>query len=195
MLPEPFAVVGALIASLGGLYYLLETLRGRAQPNRMTWLLWGVLPLIVFVAQRVQGVESLSWASFTSGLTPLLVFGASFVNPKAYWRTQPTDYAVMAAALAGMLLWGITNDPNLAIGFSILADFVAGLPTLIKCYRHPETESWRAYALSAGGFAISLSAVHVVTFQNVAFVAYVFLYNGLMAIGAVRTPRAAGSAA
>lgn len=41
MLPDSVAVVGALIGSLGGWYYLFATITGRAQPNRVTWLLWG----------------------------------------------------------------------------------------------------------------------------------------------------------
>lgn len=59
MIPGYFAIVGAVIASLGGLYYLYETITGKSKPNRVSWLLWGVMPMIIFVAQRVQGVEGL----------------------------------------------------------------------------------------------------------------------------------------
>ena len=34
MLPEYFAIIGAIIGSLGGFYYLYETIVGKAQPNR-----------------------------------------------------------------------------------------------------------------------------------------------------------------
>ncbi|MGB4956878.1 MAG: hypothetical protein WBO49_00330, partial [Candidatus Saccharimonas sp.] len=87
MIPEYFAIIGAVIASLGGLYYLYETIVGKAKPNRVTWLLWGLFPMITFVAQRSQGVEGLSWATFAAGFTPLLVVIASFFNKKAYWKT------------------------------------------------------------------------------------------------------------
>lgn len=55
MLPEYFAIIGAIIGSLGGFYYLYETIVGKAQPNRVTWLLWGIFPMVIFVAQRAQG--------------------------------------------------------------------------------------------------------------------------------------------
>ncbi len=192
MLPESFAIVGAVIGSLGGLYYLYETLVGRVQPNRVTWLLWGIFPLVIFVAQRAQGVEGVSWASFVAGLTPLLVFAASFFNERAFWKTEPRDYYLMAAAIVGIILWALTDNPNLALLFALLADVLAGIPTLIKSYRHPESESWVAYAISAIGFGISLLSVQTFDFQNAAFVAYIFVMNATFAVlasrGRVRRP-------
>src|SRR3990172_3788743 len=120
MIPEYFAVVGAIVGSLGGFYYLYETIIGNAKPNRVTWLLWGLFPMIIFVAQRAQGVEGLSWATFAAGFTPLLIVLASFLNKKAYWKTERRDYFLMAAAIAGIILWALTDDPNLAILFSLV---------------------------------------------------------------------------
>lgn len=181
MLPESFAIVGAAIGSLGGLWYLRDTIAGRARPNRVTYLLWGVFPLVIFAAQRAQGVSGLSWTSFAAGFLPLLVFAASFFNPVSYWRTTGRDYGLMAAAIVGLILWAITDEPNLAILFSLLADLLAGLPTVIKSYRHPRSESWLAYAISAVGFGISLLSVQTYDFQNTAFAAYVFVMNGVCA--------------
>jgi hypothetical protein len=192
MLPEQFAIVGALIGSLGGLYYLYETIAGTAQPNRITWLLWGIFPMVIFVAQRAQGVEGLSWTSFVAGFTPLLIVAASFFNPKAYWKTEPRDYYLMAAAILGIVLWAITSDPNLALLFSLLADMAAGIPTLIKSYRHPASESWIAYAISAVGFGISSLSIQAFSLESTAFVAYVFLMNLAFAILASRGRRQPG---
>ncbi|WP_306600393.1 hypothetical protein [Geothrix sp. 21YS21S-2] len=182
MLPDTFAIIGAVIGSLGGFYYVFETMAGRAQPNRITWLLWGIFPMVIFVAQRVQGVPGVSWASFAAGLTPLLVVAASFFNRNAYWKTEPRDYGLMAAAILGILLWGITRNPNLALLFSLLADMLASVPTLLKARRHPRSESWVAYAISATGFGISLLSVQTFNFQSAAFVAYVFLLNAALAM-------------
>jgi hypothetical protein len=187
MLPRSCAILGAGIGSLGGLYYLYETILGRTRPNRITWLLWGIFPMVIFVAQRAQGVESLSWTSFAAGFMPLLIFAASFLNRKAYWRSEPRDYYLMAGAVLGIVLWAITDRPNLAILFSLLADLLAGLPTLIKAFRHPRSESWIAYAISTFGFGLSLLSVQVHTFEQTVFVAYVFLLNGTLAVLASRT--------
>ncbi|WP_257304725.1 hypothetical protein [Geothrix campi] len=189
MLPEYFAIIGAIIGSLGGFYYLYETIVGNAQPNRITWLLWGVFPMVIFVAQRAQGVAGVSWASFAAGLTPLLVFAASFFNEKAYWKSEPRDYYLMAAAVIGIILWAMTDKPNLALVFSLLADMLASLPTLIKSYRHPHSESWIAYAVSALGFGISLLSVQTYNLEHAAFVAYVVILNASLAVLASRSPK------
>lgn len=182
MIPEYYAVVGAIVGSLGGFYYLYETIVGKARPNRVTWLLWGLFPMIIFVAQRAQGVQGLSWATFAAGFTPFLILLASFLNEKAYWKTEPRDYYLMVAAVGGIVLWALTDNPNLAILFSLIADFLAGLPTLLKSYRHPQTESWIAYAISTLGFGVGVLAIPSLTFENYAFVTYLFILNGLLAI-------------
>lgn len=186
MLPEYFAILGAILGSLGGFYYLYETVLGRTQPNRITWLLWGIFPMVIFAAQRAQGVAGVSWTSFVAGFMPLLIVAVSFFNRKAYWKSEPRDYYLMAAAIVGIALWAVTDNPNLALLFSLLADMLAGLPTLIKAYRHPGSESWVAYAISTFGFGISLLSVQVHNLENTAFVAYVFILNGALAILASR---------
>ncbi len=186
MLPEYCAIVGAIIGSVGGLYYLYDTIVGKAQPNRITWLLWGIFPMVIFVAQRVQGVASISWTSFVAGFMPLLIVAASFFNKKAYWKSDPRDYYLMAAAVIGIILWAITDNPNLALLFSLLADILAAIPTLIKSYRHPQSESWIGYGISAIGFGISLLSVQVFNFENVTFAAYIFILNAALAVLAVR---------
>ena len=189
MIPEYFAVVGAIIGSIGGLYYLHDTIVGKAQPNRVTWFLWGLFPMIIFVAQRAQGVEGLSWASFAAGFMPFLILLASFLNEKAYWRTEPKDYALMAAAVLAFVLWALTDNPNLAILFALVADFLAGLPTLLKAYRYPGTESWVAYAISTVGFGVAILAIPSFTFEHYAFISYLFLLNLFLAAFASRARR------
>lgn len=186
MIPESFAIVGAIIGSLGGFYYLYETILGKAQPNRVTWLLWGIFPMVIFVAQRAQGVAGVSWASFVAGLTPLIIVAASFFNKKAYWKSEPRDYCLMAAAIFGIILWALTDKPNLALLFSLLADILASIPTIIKAYHHPHSESWIAYAVSTFGFGVGFLSVQIYNFENAAFVAYLVILNGSLAVLASR---------
>ncbi len=188
MIPEYFAVVGAAVASAGGLYYLYETIAGKTKPNRVTWLLWGLFPMITFLAQRAQGVEGLSWATFVAGFSPFLILAASFLNKKAYWHTQARDYYLMAAAVVGLILWAITDNPNITILLALLADFLAGLPTVIKAYNHPETESWVAFAISSLGFGVAVLSIQSFTFENYAFIMYLFVMNTLLAVLSSRKP-------
>ena len=189
MLPEYYAIIGDIIGSLGGYYYLYETIVGKSQPNRITWLLWGIFPMVIFVAQRAQDVEGISWTSFVAGFTPLLIVAASFFNKKAYWKSELRDYYLMAAAIIGTILWYFTNNPNLALLFSLVADILASIPTVIKSYRFPRSESWIAYLISTFGFGICLLSVKTFNFESTAFVAYVVILNGTLAILSSRSRR------
>jgi hypothetical protein len=186
MIPEYFTIIGALIGTLGGFYYFYQTLIGRTKPNRVTWFMWALFPMIAFVAQLSQGVGSVAWVTFFSGLTPLLIFLASFVNKEAYWRTKVTDYFLLGASLLSLLLWSITDNANIALVIAIIADVLAAVPTYQKAWSHPQSESWVAYAISTAGFFLSLLAVQSYTFQNYAFVLYVFLLNSSLALLSAR---------
>ena len=186
MIPEYFALIGALVGALGGFYYLYQTLIGKTKPNRVTWFMWALFPMIAFVAQLSQGVRSLAWVTFFSGFTPLLIFVASFVNRQAYWKTKVPDYFLLGASLLSLWLWSITDNPNIALVIAIIADIFAAAPTYIKAWYHPQSESWVAYTISTAGFLLSLLAVHTYTFQNYAFVIYVLLLNGSLALLTVR---------
>jgi hypothetical protein len=188
MLPEYFVIVGGLVLSLGSLYYFYETIRGKAKPNRATWLLWGIFPLVIFIGQRAQGVDTAAFVSLASGSIPFLVVVASFLNKRAYWKTQAFDYVCAGVAAGGIILWALTNNAYFAIAFALFADAVAALPTIIKAYKYPETESWIAFALGAAGATICILALKVWTFENYAFIVWIFVVNTVIAVLAFRKP-------
>jgi len=186
MLPGHFFIIGAVVSSLGDLYYLKCTVQGKVRPNRMTWLLWGLIPMIAFVAQYSQDVGLVMWATFAAAAIPLTVTLVAQVNPKAYWEIKRSDYLYIGIALLGVVLWLSTDSPNLAIIFAIVADFFAGLPTIIKAYTNPETESSVAYGITAVGSTIVMLTIVDWTFEVAAFVVYVFMVNIVLSLLASR---------
>lgn len=51
MLNENFVILGAVIFAIGSLSYLIDTLKGKVKPNRVTFFLWALAPLIAFAAE------------------------------------------------------------------------------------------------------------------------------------------------
>ena len=60
MLDARFVLLGAALHAVGSIRYLLRTLQGTAIPNRVTWALWAVAPLIAFAAEISRGVGGAS---------------------------------------------------------------------------------------------------------------------------------------
>lgn len=169
MLDVHFVILGALIAGVGTWWYVRDTLRGVTQPNRVTWLVWATAPLLAFAAEVQAGVGLRSLMTFVSGFFPLIILLASFVNPRAYWKAVPLDYACGLLAVGGLVLWLLTRHGTVAVWASIGADLLAATPTLRKSWLRPETETGRAYACGAGNAAITLLTVTRFTTAVVAF--------------------------
>jgi hypothetical protein len=144
--------------------------------------------MIAFVAQLSEGVGLVAWATFVAGVPPFLVLIGSLFNKDAYWQTRRIDYWFAGAGLLSVVAWQVTDIPNIAFTFSLLADLLVALPTIIKTYQYPETENWQAYAVSAFGFLLAMLAVPEWTYANSAFVVYLFLLNLSIAVLAARRP-------
>lgn len=128
---------------------MIYTLRGKTRPNRVSFFMWSLAPMVAFAAQIQQGIGLLALATFTSGFIPLLIFIASFVDKRAVWKLTSFDLICGILSFAGLLLWIITREGNVAIFFAIAADLLAAIPTVKKSYFHPESEHWAGY-LSGG---------------------------------------------
>lgn len=180
MINENFIFIGLVINSIGGLSYLYLTLKGKVKPNRITWGLWALVPLIAFAAEITQGVGIQSILTFAVGFTPLLIFIASFINKKAFWEIKTLDKVCGILAIIGLILWLITRDSNTAIFFSIAADVLTAFPTVIKAYRNPETESHFAFS---SGFIFG--AITLLTIKNWNFATYAFPFDVLIVNGVI----------
>jgi hypothetical protein len=181
MLNPNFAILGALISLVGCGSYALDTLRGSTKPNRVGWMLWATAPLVAFAAEFSQGVGIQSIITFSAGLGPLLVLLASFVARKAYWKIRPFDWYCAGLSLLALVLWWISGKGNVAIFFAICADLLACLPTAIKSFTHPETESAAAFVAGFAGVVITLLTIQHWTFANFAFPIYLLIANGTIA--------------
>jgi len=175
MLNENFVYLALLIDFLGGINYLIYTLQGKVQPNKVTWLLWGIIPLIAFAAQIGQGVGVQSLYTLVVGLTPLLVFIASFKNKKSSWKINKVDIICGALSLFGLILWILTGVGNVAIALCILADLMAAIPTVVKAYHSPESEDYLVYLATTIASVITLLTIKNWNFQTFGYSLYVFL--------------------
>ncbi len=180
MIPVQFVFVGALLSLVGTTTYIADTLRGRTHPNRVTWFLWALAPLIAFVAQLQEGVGLRALLTFTVGFGPLLVLLASFVDRRAYARITRFDLACGSLSIVALVAWQVTGKGTVAIAFSLLADFMAAVPTLRKAYREPHTETSTAYLCSGLSAMITLLTITDWDFAVAAFPVYILIMSALL---------------
>ncbi len=182
MLNPNFVIVGVLISSLGSIVYLIDTLKGKIKPNKVSFLMWSIVPFIAFAAQIKQGVGLESLMTFSAGFLPLVIFLGSFVNRQANWKITRFDLACGFLSLTGLILWIVTKTGNVAIFFSILADGLAAVPTIAKSYKFPDTELGWPWGATAFGSVLTLFTLNKWTFTNSGFIIYLFSVNILIFI-------------
>lgn len=197
MLNEHIVLVAAALATVGNLIYAAATFEGRTRPNRVTWALWALAPLIAFAAELKVGVGLPAVLTFAAGFGPLLVLAASLTNRSAYWDIGPLDIVCGVISLGALLVWALTRTGDVAILFSIIADALAAYPTIRKAYTHPETEHAAAFALMSAGSILTLLTIHHWTLASAGFPLYLvavgILITGLIVVQPKRRSEEAGA--
>lgn len=156
MIDPRFVFLGALVLLSGTVVYVRDTWRGRTAPNRVTWILWGLEPLLGFAAERQEHVGLASVMTLALGLVPLVVVGASFHDPRSVWRIGRFDLACGTISLVGFVVWIVSNEPTVGLVSFVAADAVAAIPTLRKAFLEPATESAWTFLAGALSAAITL---------------------------------------
>ena len=180
--------VGAAVNLVfGALPYIKDTLKGKTKPNRVSWLMWSIAPLIGTIAAVINGVGWAVLPVFMAGFIPVLVFISSSFNKDSYWKLGKFDYLCGFFSAVALILWAVTKNPVVAIFFSIVGDFSAGVPTLIKSWKHPETETVAIYAAGIFTVLTGFAAVKTWNFSSVGFLIYLLIFNIITTILILRS--------
>lgn len=177
---EYLVFVAAFASLIAAFIYIRSMFTGGAKPNRISWLMWAIAPFIATAAARSNGVGWAVLPVFMAGFSPFLIFAASFLTKKAYWKLSTFDYVCGALSGMALVLWYLTKDPNVAIVFAIGSDGLATIPTLTKAWRQPETESIWPFVMGIFGASSSLVVATLWTFSEYAFPVYLIIANFLV---------------
>jgi len=178
--------IGVLVQLIGIYSYGREVVKGNAKPNRVTWLMWSIAPLIATAAGLASGVSLAVIPVFMSGFGPLIIFILSFTNKKAYWKLEKFDYLCGFFSLLALVLWGITKQPAIAIVFAIASDFIAAIPTLVKSWKYPETETAAPYTTGLINALTSFGAIRMWGFVELAFPIYLVFIDSSLILAVIR---------
>jgi hypothetical protein len=150
--------------------------------------MWALAPLIGTGAAIASGADF--WATFRiflAGFLPLLVFIASFVNPKSFWNLTAFDIACGSFSLLALIVWGAVDSPRAAVLLAALGDGFASIPTIVKAWKYPETETGVTYLASLASVVLVIPSIPVWNIENSAFQVYLLVVNILLLIAVYRS--------
>ncbi len=181
------------ISSTGGITYLLNMFRGKSKPNLVSWGLWGLAPLIATGAAISAHADLWGTARvFISGFVPFVIFMFGLFLKQSYWKLTRFDFFCGVLSVIALIAWLIAHAPVAAILFAIAADLFASVPTLVKGWQSPHTETATVFLTSLISSLITIPAIPVWNLENTAFQAYLIIVNlalfGVITLGKLLKP-------
>lgn len=183
---ESIVLFGAAIALLGTLNYIRAIIWGGVRPNKVSWLMWSIAPLIATAAALSDGVRWAALPVFMSGFGPLLILLVAIGVKRSYWKLERFDYLCGIFSGLALLFWILTKEPMIAIVFAILSDFFALAPTFLKSWKHPHTEDGLSYLAGVINIMTSFFALEHYTFSELAFPIYILLADASLVVAIFR---------
>jgi hypothetical protein len=177
MLPEQVGYITVLIQLIGISFYIRDMFRGTTRPNLVSWFIWALAPLIGSYLQWEAGAGLSILPVFMAGFNPVLVIVVSFIIKKGYWKITKFDIYCGILAMFALVLWIITKNLFISVLFAILSDALASLPTIMKAWHSPETETGAAYT---GGIIANILGLLIIknwTFPVYSLGVYFILLN------------------
>jgi len=185
--PHCLVIISTLLLLWGGYAYFRDTLAGRTKPNRVSWFLWALAPLVSFSA--AFSVDADIWASvrvLVGGVVPAVIFLGSFVNRKSYWKLTWFDWFCGGLSLTALLFWQLASSPLIAVLLATAANTFASIPTFIKAWNFPETETRLTFITSFLSAVLIVPAIPVWNIANSAFQIGLMLTTGALLVAVYR---------
>lgn len=178
---ETLSYISGGLVVISSIPYIRDILLKKTTPERTTWFIWGILLAIAFFAQLSKGGTWSLILTAADFLTVIIIFILSI--KRGVGGTTKLDIFSLAGAGISLILWYITSDAFYALILIIVIDFFGGLPTLVKAYKKPYSETTIAYMICSLGALVGVFSVGEFNFPLIVFPAWICLFN--FSIGAM----------
>jgi hypothetical protein len=170
--------LAAFVSFIAGFVYIVDILRGRAKPHRVTWWVLGLLNCAIAASYYASGATTTILLPLEFGISFLIIGVLSIKLGEGQW--QSVDSYCIVGAIAGIALWWFTRSAPFALGVFVAIDLLALIPTMIKAYLRPWTEDSSAWLLGAIAAFLNVLAINAWSLQVSLYPLYVFLTSGLI---------------
>lgn len=151
-------------------------LKGGTRPNQVSWLIWALLQVVIFISSRQQGASATTWIALIyligSTLTAILLFWYG----QREWKLL--DVACGLLGGVSLLLLLAVKAPGWALLLAIITDGIAAIPTLVGVTESPAKEPRLGWSIFMLGAVINLLAIKTWNFQEAGFTVYLIAVIG-----------------
>ena len=171
---EIFGIIASIVSVISFIPYLISIFKGETKPSSASWWTWTILMFIAVISSWAGGApwQILLLPSWLC-ISQLVVSILSIKYGDNDWDLLNKLY--IGGAIIGLLLWVLTGNPLLALGFSIVADLFASIPNFRHVFFNPEQEDRFAWTLGWLAAFFEILAIKNWTFASSAWPIYFIL--------------------
>ncbi len=171
-------VISTVIGLAGYVPYFNDILKRRIKPHAFSWLIWGLLQLIVFFLSTSKGGGAGEWVIGAQATLNLVIFAISMRRGDV--KITLIDKASLSLALLGIVLWMATTNPLWGVVIASVVDVIAIVPTIRKAYAKPYEDSMSIFVLGAVAFAVSIFALSSISLVTVLYPTVLICANAVL---------------
>lgn len=172
-----FLCVITLTSIFGSSFLIRDILSGKTRLNLVTWFFWALAPLVGVFFQVKAGAGLSALPVFFAGFFPVVIFILALSKHRSYWKISKFDIFCGIFSLLALITYVLTRRTDISIIFAILADTLAAVPTLIKSWKFPETETTIGYVPGIFNNALGLFMIKNWTFSIYSLNIYFIVLN------------------
>lgn len=174
---QPLLGFAALILNLVGYFpYIRDILRHIVKPHAVTWGIWTILTTIAAFNQVRNGGGYSSLFFISTAFLVGFVFILSLKN--GFDKISTIDRICLILAVLLLIYWLTVQETHISTVLAVIIDGIGAIPTLIKTFHHPETETYPQWVLAGIGGLCTMLAVPKLDWILLIYPAYVFFMNG-----------------
>lgn len=180
-------IISGLISLSGAIVYIKNILRAKTKPNLVSWSMWALAPLIGTGAALSAGGDV--WATvriFLAGFVPVMIIVFALFKKQSYWKLGRFDYGCGLLSLLALLAWLAADMAKTAILLAAVSDGFAALPTILKAWKYPETETGTAYISGLIAVLLVIPSMPNWSIENSAFQIYLIIANTILIFAVYR---------
>ena len=170
-----FGIIAGIFAIVAAVPYIRDIIKGTTRPNQVTWFIWVLLLVIALLSQIASGGKESLLFIYGDLIASGTVFVLALFKGQRKWHW--IDKWALVGAGIGLTLWGLFNQPVLALAMTIFVDFCGAIPTLRKSYADPESETFIAWFITATGAIFGIFAVGTLNVSLLVYPLYIGLVN------------------
>lgn len=186
MLSEQFGYLIIASTVVGYYFYFKDMFSGTTKPNLVSWFIWMLAPFIGFYFQLKAGATWSALATFIAGFGPLIVLIISIFKKNGYWKLTTFDFICGFFSILSLIIYILTKNLGISILFAILSDGLAAVPTIIKSWKFPHTETGILYFTGITNNILALLMIKIWSFPIYSFPIYFILVNSIIVIAIYR---------